>query len=54
MVRDAPPPPCRLMDEIFETGSRTALHRRAGVMCRVLTDGEITVGAHVNLGPVST
>ena len=48
VVRDAPP--CRRMDEIFGDGSRTALHRRAGVICRVLTDGEITVGDLVDLG----
>lgn len=48
VVRDAPP--CRRMDEIFGDGSRAALRRRAGVICRVLTDGEITVGDPVDLG----
>ena len=48
VVRDAPP--CRRMDEIFGDGSRVALRRRAGVICRVLTDGEITVGDPVDLG----
>ena len=48
VVRDAPP--CRRMDEIFGDGSRAAMHCRAGVICRVLTDGEITVGDPVDLG----
>ncbi len=50
VVRNAAP--CRRMDEIFGLGSRAALRNRAGVACRVLSDGVITVGDTVDLGPV--
>lgn len=49
VVRDAPP--CRRMDEIFGDGGRAALRRRAGVICMVLTDGEIAIGDPVDLNP---
>ncbi len=50
VVRDAPP--CRRMDEIFGAGGRAALRRRAGVICTVLSDGEIAIGDPIDLGGV--
>lgn len=48
VVRDAAP--CRLMEDIFGEGVREHLTGRAGVACRVLDDGEISVGDPVDLG----
>ena len=48
VIRDAAP--CRLMEEIFGPTVRAALRRRAGVVCRVLSDGEISIGDAVDLG----
>ena len=41
--------PCRLLDDVIGIGAARALHNRAGSICRVLSDGEITVGDAVNL-----
>lgn len=42
VVRDAAP--CKLLEDEFGKGAKLALHKRAGVICRVLTSGTITVG----------
>ena len=42
VVRDAAP--CKLLDDAFGRDVRLALARRAGVVCRVLSDGELRVG----------
>ena len=42
--------PCRLMEDIFGPSVRAALRQRAGVVCRVLSDGEISIGDSVDLG----
>ena len=47
VVRDAAP--CRMLDMELGDGARTALRRRAGVICRVLTDGELRLGDTVEL-----
>lgn len=47
VVRDAAP--CRMLDMELGDGARTALRRRAGVICRALTDGEIRIGDRVEL-----
>lgn len=47
VVRDAAP--CRMLDMELGEGARTALRRRAGVICRVLSDGEIHLGDTVEL-----
>ena len=44
--------PCKLLDEVIGPGARVALRRRGGMVCRVLTDGEIAVGDAVG-APVS-
>lgn len=49
VVRDAAP--CRMLDMELGDGARTALRRRAGVICRVLTDGDIRLGDAVEFGP---
>lgn len=36
--------PCKLLDDVIGAGARTALRRRAGSVCRVLTAGQISVG----------
>ena len=36
--------PCTLLDDVIGPGARVALRRRGGIVCRVLTDGEIAVG----------
>jgi len=41
--------PCKLLDDVIGQGARTALRRRAGSVCRVLTSGPITVGDSVDL-----
>jgi MOSC domain-containing protein YiiM len=48
VVRDAAP--CKLLDDALGRGARLALSRRAGVVCRVLCDGELSVGAPAWLG----
>ncbi len=44
--------PCRLLDDVIGDGARTALRRRAGSICRVLTSGTIEVGDSVALMPL--
>lgn len=41
--------PCKLMDDLIAPGAKDALRRRAGSVCRVITSGEIAVGAPVEL-----
>lgn len=48
VVRDAAP--CKLLDDAFGRDVRLALARRAGVVCRVLNDGELRVGDRAELG----
>jgi MOSC domain-containing protein YiiM len=43
--------PCRLLDDSIGPGAKDALVRRAGSVFRVLTSGDITVGAPVDLVP---
>ena len=40
--------PCRLLDDVIGPGAARALSNRAGTIFRVLTGGEIVVGAEVN------
>jgi len=42
VLRDAAP--CKLLDDALGRGARIALARRAGVVCRALSDGELGVG----------
>ena len=42
VVRDAAP--CKLLDDTLGRDVRLALHRKAGVVCRVLSSGELRVG----------
>jgi MOSC domain-containing protein YiiM len=44
--------PCRLLDDNLGPGGAAALRRRAGSICRVLTGGEIVVGAAVRISPL--
>ncbi len=48
VVRDAAP--CKLLDDNLGAGARTAMRRRAGVICRVLTGGTIGIGDRVDFG----
>ncbi|MFO0690131.1 MAG: MOSC domain-containing protein [Myxococcota bacterium] len=48
VVRDAAP--CKLLDDAFGRDVRLALARRAGVVCKVLSDGELRVGDRAELG----
>ncbi len=48
VVRDAAP--CRTLDEAIGDGSRSAMRRRAGVICRVLAGGSISIGDVADLG----
>ena len=41
VVRDAAP--CRLLDDTLGDGARTALRRRAGVICRVVESGVVQI-----------
>ena len=45
VVRDAAP--CKLLDDNLGAGARTAMRRRAGVICRVITGGAIRPGDRV-------
>jgi MOSC domain-containing protein YiiM len=38
-----------MLDMELGDGARTALRRRAGVICRVLSDGELAIGDPVEL-----
>lgn len=49
VVRDAAP--CKLLEDALGRDARLALARRAGVVCRVLDDGEIRLGDPVTLTP---
>ncbi|MEM8706648.1 MAG: MOSC domain-containing protein, partial [Actinomycetota bacterium] len=51
VVRDAAP--CKLLDDNLGVGARTAMRRRAGVICRVIEGGELTLGAPVDFGQAS-
>ena len=42
VVRDAAP--CKLLEDDLGRDARLALSRRAGVVCRVLEDGELRIG----------
>ncbi|MEM9201608.1 MAG: MOSC domain-containing protein [Actinomycetota bacterium] len=48
VVRDAAP--CKLLDDNLGTGARTAMRRRAGVICRVVEGGPVELGDPVGLG----
>ena len=50
VVRDAAP--CKLLDDNLGAGARTAMRRRAGVICRVISGGSIRIGDPVDLGTV--
>ena len=50
VVRDAAP--CKLLDDNLGVGARTAMRRRAGVICRVIEGGTIRLGDAVDLGQV--
>lgn len=39
--------PCARMDESIGTGAKAAMHRRGGIICRILTGGTIEVGTPV-------
>lgn len=43
VVRDAAP--CKLLEDDLGRDARLALHRRAGVVCRVLVGGRLAIGA---------
>ena len=47
VVRDAAP--CKMLDMEIGDGARTAMRRRAGVICRVISGGTLTLGDHVTL-----
>ena len=42
VVRDAAP--CKLLDDELGPGARTAMRRRAGVICRVIRGGTVAIG----------
>jgi len=48
VVRDAAP--CKLLEDALGRDARLALSRRAGVVCRILSGGEIRVGDSVTFG----
>jgi MOSC domain-containing protein YiiM len=45
VVRDAAP--CKLLEDTLGRDVRRALHRKAGVVCRVLEGGELQIGDEV-------
>ena len=47
VVRDAAP--CKMLDMEIGDGARTAMRRRAGVICRVIVGGTLALGDHVTL-----
>lgn len=47
VVRDAAP--CKLLDDAFGRDVRLALARRAGVVCRITSGGELRVGDRAEL-----
>lgn len=52
VVRDAAP--CKLLDDNLGAGARTAMRRRAGVICRVIEGGTIRIGDPVDVGQSAT
>jgi MOSC domain-containing protein YiiM len=46
--------PCKLMDFIFGDDAKVALRRRAGVVCRTVRGGTITIGDPVALPLIQT
>ena len=42
VVRDCAP--CKLLEDDLGRNAKLALHKRAGVVCRVLDGGEVTLG----------
>lgn len=51
VVRDAAP--CKMLDMEIGDGARTAMRRRAGVICRVIEGATLRVGDPVDLGEES-
>jgi len=51
VVRDAAP--CKMLDMEIGDGARTVMRRRAGVICRVISGGTLTLGDAVDLRPIS-
>lgn len=43
VVRDAAP--CKLLEDTLGRNAKLALHKRAGVVCRVLAGGTVTLGS---------
>lgn len=52
VVRDAAP--CKLLEDLLGRDARLALSRRAGVVCRVLSDGVLQIGDPVAFGDLPT
>jgi MOSC domain-containing protein YiiM len=52
VVRDAAP--CKMLDMEIGDGARTAMRRRAGVICRVVSGGTLTLGDPVTLDDSAT
>ncbi|MGI9607648.1 MAG: MOSC domain-containing protein [Acidimicrobiales bacterium] len=48
VVRDAAP--CKLLEDTLGRDAKLALHKRAGVVCRTLTGGVVSIGDLVRLG----
>lgn len=51
VVRDAAP--CKLLEDTLGRDVKRALHRKAGVVCRVLEGAGIGLGAGVDFGPLA-
>lgn len=51
VVRDAAP--CKMLDMEIGDGARTAMRRRAGVICRVIEGATLRIGDPVDLGEPS-
>lgn len=51
VVRDAAP--CKLLEDTLGRDVKRALHRKAGVVCRVLEGAELGLGAGVDFGPLA-
>ena len=50
VVRDAAP--CKLLEDTLGRDVKRALHRKAGVVCRVLEGADLARGASVDFGPI--
>ena len=48
VVRDAAP--CKILEDNLGRDAKLALHKRAGVVCRTITGGTLTVGQELQLG----